>query len=50
MRPLLFKRLYFHTKGTSEEMARVRVRANYKCMYSPIDSYHMLKSIVAVAG
>lgn len=29
---------------------RACVRANYKCMYSPIDSYHMLKSIVAVAG
>lgn len=29
---------------------RACVHANYKCMYSPIDSYHMLKSIVAVAG
>lgn len=43
-----FKRHHFHIQGTSEET--VFVRANYKCMYSQIDIYYMLKSIVAVAG
>lgn len=39
---------FIYVQGTTEEVAHVC--ANYKCAHSPIDSYYMLKSIVAVAG